>query len=162
MARRSKNFEVVHRPASREDQGQALAKLKAALDILGVPPGGSFAVMAVSDQTSMADLDGKLGPFSKGSETSRKAALDNYPRSGSQRWRILRVLGTTLSGLTRDEIAAALDIPDSSTDARVGELRDAGFIEESDRTRPTRHGSQAAVLIVTQKGQNELRLHEDL
>lgn len=92
--------------------------------------------------------EGPSGP----SETSKAAAYDNKPRSGSQRYKVLKAIQGTVTGLTRDEIAETLDLPDSSADGRVWELLQGGFIQETDRKRTTRNGSQAVVLVTTVKG----------
>jgi predicted transcriptional regulator len=85
------------------------------------------------------------------------SALANYPRSGSQRWRVLQEIAA--KPRTRDELAADLSLGDSSIDPRVWELRQGGFVEDSDETRPTRQKSRAAVLRVTAKGLYEVREH---
>ena len=103
----------------------------------------------------------QFGPYSSGSETSRKAALDNYPRSGTQRWSVLcEISEQGQRGCTRDELAAFLKLPDSSTDARVWELKQGGFIEETTKTRKTQHGSEASVLVLTAKGIDQVRDNE--
>jgi hypothetical protein len=91
------------------------------------------------------------GPFSRDSLTSKQAALENIPRSGTQRRRVFEAIATR-TGTTRDEIAAALNLPDSSTDARVWELKKGGFVMDSDMTKRTRNQGVAAILTLTPKG----------
>lgn len=152
--------------------------LMQALDKLGIEPGDEFVVMATHEQqslldqpppqttpnselesgpASLADLDGSLGPFSKDSETSRQAALQNYPKSGTQRHKVLVAIGRSGAyGRTRDELASELGLPDSGTDARVWELLRGGFVrEDGDRTRETQAKAQASVLVLTDKGIRE-------
>jgi hypothetical protein len=93
------------------------------------------------------------GPFSRDSVTSKKAALDNVPRSGTQRRRVFeKIAAMEEGGITRDEISKALNLPDSSTDARVWELKKGGFVMDSDMTRRTRNQGVAALLVPTPKG----------
>lgn len=90
-----------------------------------------------------------VGPYRKdGGATQRQAAYDNYPRSGSQRYRVLMALMGTGNGMTRDELARSLELPDSSVDARVWELKRGGWIAESGLTRETAQGSQANLLFI--------------
>jgi hypothetical protein len=98
--------------------------------------------------------DDNLGGFVAGSSTSRKAALDNYPRSGSQRFAVLAAIaGAGEQGMTRDEAAVWLSKPINSVTARITELVQGGFVRQDDRrTRKTRNGSDAAVLVLTEKG----------
>jgi DNA-binding MarR family transcriptional regulator len=100
----------------------------------------------------------QLGGFAKSSETSRKAALANYPRSGTQRERILNVLlRNGASGATREELAQALGMADNSVRPRVRELVQGGWVEElvgengKARTRTTHLGNPSEVLVPTNK-----------
>lgn len=95
----------------------------------------------------------QLGPFARDSQTSRKAALDNYPRQGSQRMRILNALD--MENATREELGERMSIPDNSIRPRVKELIEGGWIEESDHTRPTQTGSDAAILKLTNRARDE-------
>ena len=89
----------------------------------------------------------EFGPFVRDSETSRQAALDNYPRQGTQRRKVLAALERQPSGMTREEIAVTLGLPDSSVRPRVVELIRGNWIQETPRTRRTSTGSKAAVLV---------------
>lgn len=140
-----------------------------ALDRLGVGPGEEFLIAPAS----WAEKGGKLykvaatdanalGPFqADAADTSRKAALYNYPRSGTQRHKILTaIVAAGARGMTRDEIAGALHLPDSSTDARVLELKAGEWLKETDDVRRTRSGGEAHVLVATLKGVEAVREKE--
>lgn len=129
------------------------AQLRAALDELGIADGQDFLIAVPDDADVSADGDA-LGPFGA-SDTSRYAALANYPRSGAQRRRVLdaiiaaRAVGQI--GLTRDELSHALNLADSSVDARVWELLRGGFVEVSGVRRRTRTNQLADVVRPTIK-----------
>lgn len=151
---------------TRQNFGKALL---AALDRLGVQPGQDFIILPAHEQPSLLDQSPQeqshdapaLGPFTRDSATSRQAALDNYPRSGKQRHAVLMEIARAGDlGRTRDELTARLQFPDSSTDARVLELKNAAFIEETEQTRTTRAGSQASVLVLTARGRAEVRVND--
>lgn len=118
----------------------------------------------------LSDPDEKqLGPFARESETSRKAALANYPRQGSQRWRILILLRRVEDetppgrprGLTREEVGLRLGLTGDSVRPRVRELIEGEWIEESeDLTRRTHLGNDAALVFLTEKALRERRLVE--
>lgn len=87
---------------------------------------------------------------SNGPATSKKAALAIYPNSGTRRHQVLTCFVRAGSrGCTRDEVQQQIQIPDSSCDARVIELRDGGWIEDTAIVRPTRYGIEAIVLELT-------------
>jgi len=93
-----------------------------------------------------------LGPFARDSKTSRASALANYPRSGSQRERVLREIEKAgRRGATREEISFGARMNDNSVRPRVRELIDGRFIVASDATRPTRSGGDAEILFLTTK-----------
>jgi hypothetical protein len=91
--------------------------------------------------------------------TSRKAALAAYPRSGTQRHRILVAL--TGRPMTRDDLEVALKLGGSSVHPRVLELIEGGWVEEMSETRKTRRGQDALLLKPTQKGYHEAVLARD-
>lgn len=96
--------------------------------------------------------ENKLGPFTKKSDTSRRAALKNYPKSGSQRWRVLRAIRDSgEQGMTRDELAHFLQLPDSSVDGRVWELKQGDWAIDSEQTRTTQSGGEAHALVLSLK-----------
>lgn len=103
----------------------------------------------------LSDLgESKLGPFAKDSETSRKAALDAYPRQGTQRSRIIAVLAQR--PLTREGLANRLDLSENTIRPRVKELIEGGWIEETMHTYKTTRGSDAKVLKISGRAAVEL------
>lgn len=140
---------LVRRPTNAADGQVRLLELAAALDAEGTAKGELFEVCK---HEAEAGPENALGPFVKDSDTSRQAALDNYPRAGSQRHRVLERLRDCPWGATRDELAAALELPDSTVDPRVWELVRGGWVRETTAKRVTRSGSEAHVLELTEKG----------
>ena len=55
----------------------------------------------------------------------------------------------SFGGLTRDELEVCLDMTGSTVRPRVCELIEGGWVEETSRTRTTRYGQAATVLIST-------------
>lgn len=133
--------------ATRRDFGQRFLD---ALDHIGVEPDGEFIV---GHPDIMDPTVTDLGPFARQSDASRDAALENYPKAGSQRERVLMAVAKTSGhGVTRDELAQLLELGDSTVDARVWELKRGGFVrDEPERQRDTRQGGKANVLVLTDK-----------
>lgn len=101
----------------------------------------------------------RLGGFTADSETSRQAALDNYPRSGRQRHEILMaVFRSGAHGMTFDEVREQNGI--YSADRRMSELVDGGWLDRTERTRKTTHGSDANVMVCSQKAIDTIRVRE--
>jgi hypothetical protein len=94
-----------------------------------------------------------MGPFASGSETSRAAAISNYPRSGSQRHRVLLTIARGQHGATADEIAEEMGVGLNSVRPRIVELREGGWIKDTRMTRKTPTGADATVMVLTTKGQ---------
>lgn len=96
-----------------------------------------------------------------GPDTSRRAALDNYPQSGSQRWKVLMALVESEDqGATYAELAEMTGLgggASGSAGKRVSELRRDGWIEPTGRTRLTPLGSESQVMVVTDAGLRELQ-----
>jgi hypothetical protein len=137
----------------------------AALEAIGVDYDEEFVVVPARNFHSQTEMDTSLGPFAKDSETSRQAAIDNYPRKGSQREKILTVfaaqipktdgdggLTTERHGYTRDDLERLTNLSGNAIRPRVKELLDGGYLEETEETRPTRAGSAATVLQITEDG----------
>lgn len=132
-----------------------VADMMNALNSLGVQPGDDF-ILARPPYTEPDAAEGlkdnKLGPFAREQDTSRKAALANYPRSGSQRERILyRIVKQALNGQTRAELET-LGLVGDAIRPRVLELIEGGWIKETEVTRKTQLGNDAVVLVATDKG----------
>jgi hypothetical protein len=114
----------------------------------------------------LSDPDARrLGPFARESDTSRRAALEAYPRQGTQRWRILGVLAAQHSslapgapiGYTRDELAAKCGMSPNTVRPRVRELIEGGWVEESETfTRKTTSGRDAALVLLSDRGRDRL------
>jgi hypothetical protein len=85
-------------------------------------------------------------------ETSIRAREDNAPRADSQRAKILRALESAgKAGLIREEAGERTKIRIQSICPAIKALIEAGLIEDTSRTRPTKARSQAKVLIVSEK-----------
>lgn len=144
--------------ASREEVVAYYKAVTAALEKAEVGYGEEFVVCPVSAlQTSIYDAakpdSASLGAFSgKAPDTSRKAAIDNYPRSGTQRAKVLdEIVKSGRNGRTRDELTFLCELPPNVATPRVKELVVGGWVEETDRTRRTRAKSEAAILVASEK-----------
>lgn len=137
------------------------------LSELDVGYGEEFVVVKASEFNKQPSLDeAQLGPFASGSETSRKAALDNYPRAGGQRHKILSTFYIQIPkwdgeadaptnerhGYTRDDLERVTHLSGNAIRPRVKELLAGGYLEETEETRVTRAGSAATVLQITEDG----------
>jgi hypothetical protein len=146
--------------ASRKEAREYIAAIARALDEIGVARGEEFVLANAAALTAPPEgpaaedpaADG-LGGFTADSDTSRQAAIDNYPRSGSQRHRILLCIiaaGHDV-GRTAHEVAKETGIYYGSVTPRIGELKRGGWIEASEWTRRSEHDSEAEVLLATDK-----------
>lgn len=131
------------------------------LDIMGYTNGTiGCTTPTIEDRAESALSDpseNQLGPFVRDSETSRKAALDAYPRQGNQRSRILGKLRSS-GPATREELAVLLMLSENTIRPRVKELIEGGWIEETDHTRETSRGSEATLLDVTRKAREHFAI----
>ena len=104
----------------------------------------------------------ELGPTdrtkSRGVEVTSEmaAAFMHGAKAEELSGKILRTILTVDAGATVDWLVWYLDRPHQSVSARVNELRDNGWIEDSGYTRPTRSGLDAIVWKLTPKAQIEL------
>lgn len=155
--------------ASRPEIDRYHREVAAALEALDVGHGDEFVLINRANFQEQGTLDDlrQLGPFARESETSRQAALDAYPRQGSQRHRILTVFVSQLvgtdgsrAGYTREELERITNLSGNTIHPRVQELIQGGFIEETDRTRRTRNGSEAVVLNITAKARTEIERNQ--
>jgi hypothetical protein len=149
--------------ATQEERRSYFTALRKALDDAGIGYGEEFAIVRVGETIGTgpaADSPSAngLGGFARDSATSRKAALDNYPRSGTQRAKVLRAITEAArlgGGVTRDELCLALTMPPNVLTPRVKELIDGGWAKEDpDMKRRTRAGSEAVVVFATDKAMN--------
>jgi hypothetical protein len=105
----------------------------------------------------LPEPDQNAMPGFRGQDTSRHAAQDVFPRTGTQRATILlAVFRKGQFGMTFDEVRAEEGI--YSADRRMSELADNGWLERTERERRTRHGSMATVMVTTQKAIEWLRI----
>jgi hypothetical protein len=133
---------------ARRDFGRRLLE---SLDATGIAPGQEFVI---GHPEVLDPRASELGPFARRSRASRNASLENYPRAGSQRERVLLAIARAgQRGYTRDELAERLELPDSTVDARVSELKRGGFLRDTDLARATRAGGRAQVLAITRKSE---------
>jgi hypothetical protein len=110
------------------------------------------AVTVLSDPA-----DKQLGPFARQSETSRLAALQAYPKQGSQRWWILAALAFAPS--TREELEGRTGLPANSIRPRVRELIDGGWVVVTQERRKTKAGNESEVLRVADGAKDRVREH---
>lgn len=85
--------------------------------------------------------------------TSVLAALVTLPRSRTRRYAVLEAIAAAGEhGRTDDELIGELGIPHQSVGPRRLELVEGGWIEDSERRRPTRTGADAIVWVLTDDG----------
>jgi hypothetical protein len=106
--------------------------------------------------------DNRLGqfhaPWRGAPVTERRAAILVFPRTGTQRRRVLDFIASCDErGATDYEVAQALG---SITHrwvlaTRRGELEKDGWVRDSGKTRKTDTGSDAAVWVLTEQGREE-------
>lgn len=89
--------------------------------------------------------------------TAKEAARMAYPRSGTQRMRVLDLVAHRgQAGATDEEMQVRLGLGHNSQTPRRRELVLGGWIEDSGRTRPTGStGAQATVWVLTEAGRHE-------
>lgn len=107
-----------------------------------------------SETLTMFTDDGRPDPALNGTlvrrdarDTSRNAAIRAYPRSGTQRERVLNLLKNSTSGLTDDEISYSLDLSPNAARPRRVELVAGGWVRDSGTRRPSTAGSPAVVWV---------------
>jgi hypothetical protein len=123
------------------------------------PNEGPEPVSALTQGDGDAPDQNRLGGFTRDSETSRQAAIGNYPRSGNQRHKVLLcVFKQGQHGATFDEVRELTGI--YSSDRRFSELVEGGWLERTERTRRTGRGEEAVVCITSQKAEEFIR-HRD-
>lgn len=84
-------------------------------------------------------------PFQRASRTSRAAAVEAQPNAELQRARVLDFIRRQRDGATRQEASLALGIPIQSICPRFDDLKKAGAIRDTGRTRKTTTGRAAEV-----------------
>lgn len=96
------------------------------------------------------DQVGRYRRRPKTSRTSRKAALERLPGSGTQRMTVLAAI-VQAGGLADEQGEDLLRLSGDSYRPRRDELHDGGWVMISDRTYRTRAGHDAEVWIATPK-----------
>lgn len=86
-------------------------------------------------------------------DTSRLAAKASPELRARDRWQVLLLHAANPDGLTDFELAALGRRQQTSFGKRRGELRDAGYIVETDDRRPAPSGASAIVWRITASGQ---------
>ncbi len=111
--------------------------------------GALFALAPTVEQSSHAGDPHVYLPVAPRA-TQTAAAIAVWPRSGTQRARVLAAISKAeADGLTDEEIGARLGLSLNSVRPRRLELVQAGLVIDSGRTRPTR-GGKAAIAWATQ------------
>ncbi len=92
---------------------------------------------------------GGIPPYTKGSDTSKAAALMMLPNVGTIRYRILELfMESGEHGLIDRDIENILNVRPSSCRTRRKELEMGGFVKRTERTRATDSGRQAHVYVL--------------
>lgn len=101
----------------------------------------------------MGQLPNRLGPsHHKAPGTSKRAAVDNYPHSGTQRANVFLTIARHVKGLTDEQTGKIMGLALNSVRPRRQELEKGGWVRLSGEERPTDSGSAAKVWIVTGRG----------
>lgn len=93
-------------------------------------------------------------------DTQREAAIAVYPRTGTDRRRVLDWIATQgARGATDEEIVEALRMPANTERPRRNELLNDGWIVDSGERRRTSTGTDAAAWVLSERGAEEWRRH---
>lgn len=85
--------------------------------------------------------------------TELKAAVAVYPRTGSQRRRVLDAIAEAGErGLTNEEIGKVPGIADTAHRTRRKELVEGGWVEDSGRVRASDSGNDSIIWVLTERG----------
>jgi hypothetical protein len=150
--------------ASADDMRAFSREFFALLDEAGIQKGDEFTVepSRISNpsryQLKRHDED-QVGPSAAGSGqgTSIDAALSHFPRSGSQRHRVLlAAVAAGERGVTSDELVNELDLLLQSIKPRIVELRKSGYLRMNGQRRRSKAGAHADVHVATGKAYLEL------
>jgi hypothetical protein len=112
-----------------------------------------------SVEARVTPFENRLGPSHHNApETSAQAAEANFPRSGTQRAKVLLAIHDAmrvdywLAGLTLDEIANWTGLVGNSVRPRRRELEQDGLVEDSGFERSSNMGHPAVVWTLTEEG----------
>lgn len=116
----------------------------------------------IAEPPELSDLDAnELGGFrATDPDTSRLAALYNYPRSGNQRHRIFIAAMEQGGNITADECWMRCHLVHQTASTRISELTRGGWLEDSGKSRKSRLGGEQTVWAVTEKGRSEFAQRE--
>lgn len=93
-------------------------------------------------------FDNAVGPsHHTAPPTSPAAAVDNYPRSGTQRRRVFDEIKASGDGMTDEEVQDALGMGANTQRPRRVELVQQGLVVDSGSKRRTRSGNDAVVWV---------------
>lgn len=152
---------VRHPPSGFLTSTEFLSSLRRALKAASVEPGDAFYVSRVPPRRRVFEPT-PGGARRSDPSTSKRAALDAAPRTGSQRHALLvqyEIAGNgsrfAFGGLTAEMACGLIDKPGAWR--RVSELLDGGFIEPTGKVETNRSGSEAEVYRITEKGRAALR-----
>lgn len=94
-----------------------------------------------------------------GPTTSKEAAVAVFPRSGTQRHRVLQALAMSTFGLTDEDIEDITGLDYNSSGPRRRELVNAGWVKDSGEVRKSGKGVNQVVWKITTEGLKEWRNH---
>lgn len=131
-----------------------------ALGQLRLDAPGSTGLEAVQDELSEVGKNtvGKFhAPAAGAPATELASAIAVYPRSGTQRRKVLDAIHAAgMAGLTDEEISNSLKMLANTERPRRVELEEGGWIMDSGKKRKTEaSGSDAVVWVLTEKGARE-------
>lgn len=108
---------------------------------------------------SLAPDANHIGGFREGDpDTSRKGALDAYPRSGSQRWRALLTIHAAPDGLNYAEVESRTGI--KGIWKRISELKDGGWVVARGERFIPESQSMGDVYYTTEKAEKYIKDRE--
>ena len=137
--------------SARHSSPIAACRLCAALEAF--PTELTLFAAPIPDPPAIPEITANhLGGFrSTDPSTSRKAALDNYPRSGTQRARCFAaILMAGDRGATCAEVMDATDLAHQSASTRLSELKRGGWVVVAGE-RTGELGAKQEVLVATLK-----------
>lgn len=122
-----------------------------------------FTSMVVdADAVADSHLNRKIGRWHRDDpDTSRRAALDNYPRFASQMHvALVEVAKSGSAGATYAELVERTGI--ASMMQRLTDLKQNGLVIENGIERMTPRGSAAKAYVLTEEGKEAMIKHNDL
>jgi hypothetical protein len=108
--------------------------------------------------------EGQIGGFRKTDpETSRKAAVMNYPGRKTQRWEIMMAIAQAGSwGMTAEEASRQTGIEYRSATPRIGELKSGDWIKGKGTTREGSMRAEQEILVLTERAKRYLEVKEGI